>query len=174
MKKYLLLFTILFFSFQSFSQLLSWTPDFTQETSDPVVITMNANYGNKGLLNYTPTSDVYVHIGVITNKSTSPSDWLHVVTTWGVTNPAWQATYLGNNEWSFTITGGLRTFFGLTDPTETIQKIAILFRSGNGNTVQRNADASDMFVPVYDNGLYARIDNPYRQPMYVPTPEPIT
>ncbi|HET7116481.1 MAG TPA: alpha-amylase family glycosyl hydrolase [Hanamia sp.] len=174
MKKFLLSIFILLFSFQSFSQLLSWTPDFIQETSDPVVITMNANYGNHGLLNYTPTSDVYVHIGVITNKSTSPSDWLHVVTTWGVTNPAWQAAYLGNNEWSFTITGGLRTFFGLTDPTETIQKIAILFRSGNGSTVQRNADASDMYVPVYGNGLYARIDNPYRQPFYVPAPETIT
>ena len=174
MKKYLLSFIILFFSFQSFSQLLSWTPDFPMESSSPVTITVNANYGNKGLLNYTPTTDVYVHIGVITNKSTSPGDWLHVVTTWGVTNPAWQAAYLGNNEWSFTITGGLRTFFGLTDPTETIQKIAILFRSGNGNTVQRNADASDMYVPVYDNGLYARIDNPYRQPEYSPIPEAIT
>jgi len=26
--------------------------------------------------------------------------------------------------------------------------------------VQRNADASDMYIPVYDDGLYARIDTP--------------
>ncbi|HUZ60582.1 MAG TPA: hypothetical protein VMU83_17555, partial [Hanamia sp.] len=124
MKKILLPLIFLGFVFQSFSQLLSWTPDFPMESSSPLTITVNANYGNKALLNYTPTTDVYVHIGVITNKSTSPTDWLHVVTTWGVANSAWQATYLGNNEWAFTITGGLRSFFGLTDPTETIQKIA--------------------------------------------------
>ncbi|MDC6726424.1 hypothetical protein, partial [Leclercia adecarboxylata] len=46
--------------------------------------------------------------------------------------------------------------------------------SGNGNSAQRNAGGTDMFVPVYDNGLYARIDQPYRQPLYVPSPEPIT
>ena len=34
--------------------------------------------------------------------------------------------------------------------------------------------ASDMYIPVYDNGLYARIDVPYQQPTYDPIPEPIT
>jgi len=174
MKKYLLAFVIVFFSFQSFSQLLSWSPQFPTESSTPVTITVDANYGNKGLLNYTPVTDVYVHIGVITNKSTSASNWLHVITTWGITNPAWQATSLGNNKWSFTINGGLRNFFGLTDPTETIQKIAILFRSGNGNSKQANADGSDMFVPVYTNVLAVRINTPFFQPKYNPVPETIS
>ena len=174
MKKFLLPLIFLGFAFQGFSQLLSWTPDFIQETSNPVVITMDANYGNRGLLNYAPTSDVYVHIGVITNLSTSSSDWRYVTSVWGTTNPLFQATSLGNNKWSFTISGGLRTYFGMTNPAETIEKIAILFRSGNGNTAQRNADASNMYIPVYDNGLYVRIDNPFRQPLYTPIPEPIT
>lgn len=174
MKKYLLAFVIVLFSFQSFSQLLSWSPQFPTESSTPVTITLDANYGNKGLLNYTPVSDVYVHIGVITNKSTGASNWLHVITTWGITNPAWQATSLGNNKWSFTINGGLRNFFGLTDPTETIQKIAILFRSGDGNSKQANADGSDMFVPVYSTPLAVRINTPFFQPKYNPVPEPIS
>lgn len=156
------------------SQLLSWTPDFIKESSTSVIITMDANYGNQGLLNYSSTSDVYVHIGVITNKSTSSSDWKHVLYTWGTTNAAAHCTYLGNNKWSFTITGGLRTFFGVTDGTETIQKIAILFRNGNGSKKQANRDGSDMYVPVYDNGEYARIDVPFKQPTYAPIPEPIT
>ena len=170
------LFTLFIFtsSFQSFSQLLSWTPGFIQEGSTPVVITMDANFGNKGLLNYTPTSDVYVHIGVITNLSSSSSDWKYVTSVWGSTNPAFQAAPLGNNKWSFTITGGLRTYFGMTNAAETIQKIAILFRSGNGNLKQTNADGTDMYIPVDDNGLYARIDNPFRQPKYAPVPETIT
>ncbi|MEP6683537.1 MAG: alpha-amylase family glycosyl hydrolase [Parafilimonas sp.] len=171
MKKFLLPFLLLFIV-KANAQLLSWTPDFIQESSTPVVITMNANYGNHGLINYTPTTDVYVHIGVITNKSNG--QWTHVPFTWGTTTPAAQCVYLGNNQWKYTITGGLRNFFSITDASETIQKIAILFRSGNGNSKQANADGSDMYIPVYGNGLYARIDVPYQQPMYNPIPEPIT
>lgn len=175
MKKALLFCVVsVFFVITGFSQLLSWSPDFTQEGSTPVVITVNAAMGNQGLLNYTPTSDVYVHIGVITNLSTSSSDWRYVNSVWGSTNPTYQATYIGNNKWTYTITGGLRSFFGITNPSETIQKIAILFRNGNGAIKQANADASDMFVPVYGSGLYARIDNPFRQPKYTPVPEAVT
>ncbi len=156
------------------AQLLTWTPKFIQESSSPIEIVMDANYGNKGLKDYTPNTDVYVHVGAITNKSTSSSDWKHVPFTWATTNATAQCTYLGNNKWKYTITGGLRTFFSITDPTENVKKIAILFRNGAGTLVQRNADNSDMYVPVYDNGLYVRIDEPYRQPTYNPIPEPLT
>ena len=122
----------------------------------------------------TPTTDVYVHIGVITNLSASSSDWKYVKFTWGTTTAGAQCTYLGSNKWQYTIAGGLRSFFGITNSGETIKKIAILFRNGNGDSVQRNRDESDMYVPVYDNGLYARIDVPFRQPTYNPIPEPIT
>ena len=54
MKKFLLLLLVLFIV-KANAQLLSWTPDFIQESSTPVTITMDANFGNKGLLNYTPT-----------------------------------------------------------------------------------------------------------------------
>lgn len=173
MKKYILSFIIVFFSFQSFAQLLTWSPQFPMESTSPVTITVDANYGNKGLLNYTPATDVYVHIGVITNLSANSGDWKYVKTTWGITNPAWQATSLGNNKWSFTITGGLRNYFGISNPVETILKIAVLFRSGNGNLKQANADGSDMFVPVYTNALSVRINTPFSQPKYIPVPEPI-
>ena len=65
--------------------------------------------------------------------STSSSDWKYVNSVWGTTNPTYQATYLGSNKWSYTITGGLRTFFGMSNPAETIQKIAILFRNGQAH-----------------------------------------
>ena len=174
MKKYFTFF-LLFSIIAAKAQLLSWSPAFLHDTSNKVTITVNANFGNKGLLNYT-TSDVYVHTGVITNLSTSSSDWKHVRTVWATTYSWEHATYIGNNEWTFSIdtTGGLRAFYGMTDTSEHIQKIAILFRSGNGSYAQRNADGSDMYIPVYDNGLYARIDIPYRQPLYYPLPEPIT
>ena len=175
MKKSLLSFFIILFSVQSFSQLLSWTPDFAQESTTSFTITVDANKGNQGLLNYNP-ADVYVHIGVITNLSTGASDWKYVKfnQNFSQPNPALQATSLGNNKWSFTISGGLRTYFGLSNPAETIKKIAILFRNGTGSLKQANTDGSDMFVPIYTSALAVRITNPFFQPTYKPVPEPIT
>jgi hypothetical protein len=54
-------------------------------------------------------------------------------------------------------------------------RIAILFRAGNCTDclAQRNADGSDMYVPVYDNNLAVRFNVPLMQPLYNPIPEPI-
>jgi 1,4-alpha-glucan branching enzyme len=156
----------------SHAQLLSWTPDFIKESSASVTITADANYGNQGLLSYTGTA--YVHIGVITNLSTSSSNWLYVKTSWTVNNSANQATALPNHKYSFSISAtNLRTYFGITNSAEKILKIAILFRSADGNSKLANTDGSDMFVSVYDDGLYARIDNPFKQPLYTPAIVPI-
>jgi 1,4-alpha-glucan branching enzyme len=173
MKRMLLLAIATAVSFISNAQLLTWSPPFPKENdpSQTLVITVDATKGNQGLLNYTPT-DVYVHIGVITSLSTSSSDWKHVPFTWGLTTPAANAPSAGTNKWKYTITGSLRTFFGITDPNETILKIAILFRSGNGNKKQANSDNTDMYIPVYGNALAVRIFQPPIQPKYIPVPEP--
>ena len=156
------------------AQLLSWSPAFITENAGSVKITCDATKGNAGLKGYTPVTDVYVHIGAITNKSASSADWKYSKFTWATTAVTAQATSLGNNQWSYTINGGLKAFFGITDPTESIQKIAILFRNGAGASVLRNVDGSDMYIPVYANGaLSVRVDNPFKQPLYVPAAETI-
>ena len=156
------------------AQLLTWTPAFPTENdpSQTLVITIDAAKGNKGLLNYTPAGDVYVHTGVITNLSTSQTDWRYVKFNQNFNQPnsQLQATYTGNNKWQFTIGGSLKTYYGVP-AGETILKIAILFRNGNGNSVQRNQDRSDMYVPVYSANLAVRIDQPASQPTYAPIPE---
>jgi len=153
---------------QTKAQLLNWSPAFIQESSTAITITADATKGNQGLNNYTPTTDVYVHIGVITSLSSSSSDWKYVPAfcVWGTSNAAAQCTASGANQWKFTINGGLRTFFGITNASEKILKIAILFRNGAGTKKLANTDGSDMYIPVYDNGVYARIDNPLRTPTY--------
>ena len=156
------------------SQLLSWTPAFIQENSPTVEIICDATLGNKGLKDYATTSDVYVHIGCITTTSVNNNDWKGVPFTWATTNVLAKATYLGSNKWKFTITGGIRTFFNITNATEKILKIAILFRSGDGSKVLRNIDGSDMYVPVYDNTLHTRIDNPLRTPVFNTGVESVT
>ncbi|MEO6490517.1 MAG: hypothetical protein ABIO04_11295, partial [Ferruginibacter sp.] len=102
------------------AQLLTWTPVFGQESSTPFTITMDASKGNQGLFFYTPVADVYVHIAVITNLSTSSADWKYNKFTWATTPAAAAAASLGGNKWSYTITGGLRTFFGITNASESI------------------------------------------------------
>ena len=177
MKKIVFLLSGLFTISFSRAQLLSWAPSFPVENdaATNVVITVDATKGNQGLMNYSSTNDVYVHIGVITTKSSNSTDWRYSLFTWATTPAAAHCTYLGNNKWQYTITGSLRTFFGISDATEHIQKIAILFRSGDGSKAQRNADNSDMYVPIYDNSIVAvRFTDPIFQPLYIPQPEPLT
>lgn len=166
-----ILLVLLAAAMPSRAQLLSWTADFPKD-ADNITITMDASKGNQGLLNYSPVSDVYVHVGVITNLSINSTDWKYVKFTWATTPAAAQATSLGSNKWQYTITN-IRSFFGVP-AGETIQKIAILFRNGAGTTVQRNADASDMYIPVYDNNLNTRFSLPLFQPTYNRIPEPIS
>jgi 1,4-alpha-glucan branching enzyme len=156
------------------AQLLTWSPPFPVENdpSQNLVISVDATKGNGGLLNYTPTNGVYVHIGVITNLSTGPSDWKYVPFTWGTTPANGNAAYAGNNKWQYSITGSLRNFFGITNASETIQKIVILFRSATGTNAQRNTDGSDMYIPVYSSALAVRIDQPASQPKFLREPEP--
>lgn len=151
---------------KSNAQLLTWGPSFITETSTNNEITVDAAFGNKGLVAYSPVTDIYVHIGAITTLSTSQSDWKYSKFSWGTTNGAANALSLGGGKWKYSIASDLRTFFGITNPTERILRIAILFRSGNGNTVQRNAGGGDMYIPVYDNNLAVRIDNPLRTPLF--------
>ena len=175
MKRILLVFLAFLCFAKGFSQLLSWTPAFPNETSSPITITLDATKGNQGLNNYATTSDVYVHTGVITSASTSASDWRYVKfnQNFNTTNPSLQATYIGSNKWTFTITGGIRAYYGVP-VGETILKISILFRSGNGTLVQRNIDGSDMYIPVYTTALAAVLSNPPKQPTYIPKAEPIS
>lgn len=182
MKKILLSLWVLLLSAPGFSQLLSWSPAFQTESSTATFqINMCPNFGNKALLAYTPTSDVYVHIGVITNLSTSGSNWRYVRPgDFNQPNAALSTTFIANSpaptddQWRFTISGGLRSYFGITDPAEHIQKIAILYRNGNGSKVQRNADGSDMYIPVNDGSLDVRFTTPNFQPLYNPVPENIS
>lgn len=174
MKRACLLVVILYTAISSYAQLLKTTPEFVQDNNSNIDIVCDANYGNKAILNYSPTADMYVHIGVITSLSTSGSDWKYVKYQWNAPGTDRLCSYLGTNKWKFTITGGLRTFFGITNASEKILKVAVLFRNGTGATKQANADASDMYIPVYDNANYVRITDPFRQPTYVSIPEPIT
>jgi glycosidase len=178
MKKYLMvgiciyLFLTLAIGAQA-QRLLSWSPEFPLDNSN-LVITVDCNKGNQGLLNYGGgnSADVYVHVGVITNLSTGPSDWKYVKFTWATTDPLAKATALGANKYQYTINNP-RSFFGI--PTgETIKKVNVIFRNGAGTLKQVNSDGGDMYIPVYAAGEFAvRLNQPPFEPRYVLWPEPL-
>jgi glycosidase len=153
-------------------QLLKTDPNFILESSSNVLITADANKGNKNLQNF--TGDVYVHIGVITNLSANSSAWKYVpsFSVWGGTDARIKCTSIGNNKWTYTIPGTIRSFFGITDASEKIVKIAILFRTAAGVKLA-NEDNSDMFLSVVDNQFQVKIDTPFMQPLYQPQFEAI-
>ena len=179
MKKVLLSIVVTLVSLNLFSQLITWNPNFPLESTSPFEITLNdPSKGNSALAFYTPTSDVFIHTGVITNMSTSNSDWRYVRPgNFNMQVPALNAPNISGvppYKWKFTISGGIRAYYGLTNPAETILKIAFLFRNGAGLKVQRNADGSDMYIPVSDGSLGVKFTVPLFQPTFNPRPETIT
>ncbi|NMD15301.1 MAG: hypothetical protein GYA75_00700, partial [Bacteroidales bacterium] len=75
---FLEIFIFSFFRLQA--QIIHTEPVFPL-VNQSVIIYYDAAEGNQGLMGY--TGDVYAHTGVITNLSTSPSDWKYVKTNWG-------------------------------------------------------------------------------------------
>ncbi|RZK98682.1 MAG: 1,4-alpha-glucan-branching protein, partial [Hymenobacter sp.] len=127
---------------------------FTDNT--PITLTFDATLGNAGLASY--TGDVYIYTGVITNLSTSPSDWKHVVNPNGFGTPtaAEKLTPLGNHKYSISFTP--RTFYpGLASSGETVQRLAMVFRGANGTPEGKGVGNSDIFVGL---GLQVAFTSP--------------
>ena len=153
--KSLTLFTAMYFSWSVSAQILDVSPAFPT-VNDVVTITYNAAEGNAALLG---TSTVYAHMGLITDQSTSPSNWLFVQGTWGTADASVQMTNLGNNIHQITV--DMDVFYGFPAGT-VVEKMAFVFRNAAGTTVGRSADGSDIYYDVYPAtaGFLAKIFSP--------------
>lgn len=146
---YTLFFTI--YAVLIHAQLIETSPHFP--TSDErVSIYFRADFGNKGLEGF--TGDVYAHTGVITDKSTSPSDWKYVKTTWGQNTPETKLNRIGVDYYVLEIPGSIRAYYGVP-MSDQIEQLAFVFRSGtqqNGSYFEAKTETnSDIFVDLYDN-----------------------
>jgi hypothetical protein len=105
--------------------------------------------GNRALFDY--KGKVYVYLGLITDMSGSLTNWQYNPFEWGVAYPQALAKTDDFNKWSYSI-HNVRKFFGVPDD-EKIIRIVLVFRSEScmdSCRVQKNADGSDMFIPVTD------------------------
>jgi glycosidase len=114
--------------------------------SNAVTITFNADQGNAALKDYSGT--VYAHMGLITSLSAGPSSWKHVVTTWGVDDLTGKMTRVSANVYTITITPSIKAFFGVTDETEIVQKLAFVFRNLDGSKQGKTEAGGDIFYDV--------------------------
>jgi 1,4-alpha-glucan branching enzyme len=165
MKKFLLL--LLLFAGLTNAQLITWQPYFVKD-SDSLYVYFDATQGNKGLLNY--AGDVYAHTGVITNLSTSSSNWRYVKTTWGVNTPDTKLDRVGTNLYRYKILPSVRTSYAVPS-AEQILQVAFVFRSDvpyTGTTYHegKTADGGDIFLPLFGSGLNVAIVTPNQFPYF--------
>ena len=133
------------------AQVVTFTPSFATE-NDSLVIVFDATEGNGELEGF--TGDVYLHTGVITTESTNSTDWRYVPNGWDEYPEKVRATPLGNNKWEFKYLPNIRDFFGITNESEQVLEIAMLFRGtntgvGNPVSVGRDSDGGDIFVELF-------------------------
>ncbi|MCC8119183.1 MAG: hypothetical protein LIP09_10640 [Bacteroidales bacterium] len=127
------------------------SPTPLQENSENVVITYHADQGNKALMGLPSTTAVYAHTGVITNKSTSGSDWKYAPT-WLDNSEKYKLEYVAENTYELTI-GDIRTYYGITNADEKVEKLAFVFRTADGGKQGKTATGGDIFLDVMAEGF---------------------
>lgn len=154
-KRYFVLTLALVLSNMAFGQ-VSTLPSPAIE-SQSIKITFDASQGSAGLSGY--SGDVYAHIGLITNLSTSGSDWKYVKSDWGTNKPECKMTKIGGNTYTLDISPSIRSFFGVP-AGEQIRQIALVFRSADGTKTGKTASGGDIFVDVFANSIALKFNNP--------------
>lgn len=164
MKKIFLTFILaIVFQFGSFAQVITVTPAFPTD-EDLVTVVFNAQLGNGGLAG--TSDDVYAHTGVITNNSSSPSDWKYVKAGWSTNIPECKLSPVGEDLWQLIITPSIREYYGVP-ANETILQLAFVFRNTDGSSTGKNEDGSDIFYDVSEGGLNVLITLPNERPTVV-------
>lgn len=143
------------FIIQLKAQILDISPVFPQQTDD-ITITYNAEEGNGALVGVTP---VYAHAGLITEASTSPTDWKYVQGNWGTADPNVLMEDIGNN--MHRISYNIKDYYGVPDSERALQ-LAFVFRNANGSVVGRDPLGADIYYPIYhpDEGLQTLLLSP--------------
>ncbi len=134
------------------AQIVTTSPAILQEESANVVLTYNAAspLGNGGMKGLSASTAVYAHVGVITNKSNG--SWAYAPSKWCDNAEKYKLTNAGTDLWNLKI-GDIRTYFGITDPDEHVEKIALVFRNSDGSKEGKTKNGEDIFVDVHESGF---------------------
>ena len=154
---------VCFFTVNVWAQVVYTEPTFPTD-AEAVTLFFDAAQGTKGLEDC--GCDVYLHTGVITENSTSPSDWKYVQTQWGVADDDWKLTPVAGspNLYSYDITPTVRDYYGVP-ADEAIESISLVFRNADGTLEGKDVGGTDIYAPIYaaDGALQINFSSPNSQ-----------
>ena len=164
--------TFLFLPVFALSQVVTFEPSFATQ-NDTLTLTFDATEGNGGLEGF--TGDVYIFTGLITDKSSTPSDWKYVQSSWDSYPSKLKTTALGNDKWEFKYPSSIREFYNVS-ASDDVLEIAMLFRgtndgAGNPDAVGRGAGGSDIFLELFKNEVSVQFLNPTEKSKIIKTNE---
>ena len=136
----------------SSAQVVTTEPAILQTDSKGIVITYHADEGNKALANLPATTKVYAHTGCITNQSTSDSDWKYGPKKWGDNDAKYEMKYVAPNTYTLDM-GEINTYYGITDPSVVVKKLAFVFRDEKCTKEGKTASGGDIFLTVAQPGF---------------------
>ncbi|MCK5784858.1 MAG: DUF4968 domain-containing protein, partial [Desulfobacterales bacterium] len=134
---------ILILAFWRLNAQVAWLTPESPSVDEEVTLTLNANEGNKALANYDGT--VYLHTGIITDKSLDGGDWKHVIGNWGKVDERVKMISIGIGLYEFKFV--IRAFYELR-PEEEARQLAFVFRSEDGAQVGKTINNEDIFINV--------------------------
>jgi 1,4-alpha-glucan branching enzyme len=137
-------------------QVVLTNPYFASE-NESLIVTFYADKGDKGLMGF--TGDVYAHTGVITEKSSSDSDWKYVKSGWGVNVPATKLTRILPDRYILPIGPSVREYYGVPAGGK-ILKMAFVFRSADNALTGRDNEGKDIFASLHEPGVSISIVSP--------------
>lgn len=153
MKKNKLLLLLLLLPFWMQAQVVTTVPNFLTEDAAAEIVFDASGTGLAGYVG----EDVYAHTGVITDKSTSTSDWKYAPD-WLDNSEKYKLVSLGNNKWKLNLSPSIREYYGVASG-EKVQKLAFVFRNGDGSKEGKD-NGKDIFVDVKAVGLQVVFEKP--------------
>lgn len=137
----------------AWAQIITTDPPILTQSCKDITITYHADdeASNKALANLPSSTAVYAHVGLITDKSASSSDWKYAPT-WGDNSAKYKLTYKSASTYQLVISDFKSYFNTNVTDGEKVQKIAFVFRTGDNSKEGKTADGSDILVDVFDDG----------------------
>ena len=140
--RFLYLGLIILLSFNSDAQ-IAWLEPSNPNPEDKITLYFDSQKGNTALKDY--EGDVYIHTGVITDRSIDGGDWKHVIGNWGEADARVKMKREGKGIHSISYV--ISDFYVLRDD-EIPNMLAFVFRSENGGLVGKTENNEDIFIPV--------------------------
>jgi 1,4-alpha-glucan branching enzyme len=138
---------------QAYAQVVTYTPNYVT-VNDSITIIFNSSQGNGALAG---ADSVWIHTGIITDRSASSGDWHYKKRAYAFPDSSVLMTKIATNV--FRIKFKVNSWYGF-NTQEKVRALAMVFRNRPGTQVGKNADGSDIFIPIFNSGFSAKITSP--------------